>query len=443
MAAYATQPQAVPSDGSAGWVMCALVLDDVGNPAAGAGVTFSTSIGIVSTGTAKTVLAVSNSTGYSTTTYRGQGNAAATDTVVASYALKNAVGTQSVTLLAPSGGTAAKIVASTPDKLAFAPTITGTSANYVTTQSGSDLTLRAVDSAGLGVNSQVLLVTVDRGYVIQDAAYGAFGTTALACAAANAKSITTTTGAANKDVRGGSTGSGYANVVICGYSSDAPGKVTVTVSNVSTSMANATVTATMAGTPAKVDAKATGNTITATVTDAGGNNVADGTPVRFTISANAGAVSSLCGSTVNGQATSVVALVGATGTVIVSTDWNESGAAATCATAAGTKTVAASVTVPGGTAASGTTSTPSATAISSGSVPAAGGFGLIVASGPTSGLAAAACPSSPTTAAFWATVNGDFVTFVPGTSIAAVNASFNAAFANGLPSGTPLTAKCK
>lgn len=441
-ALYTAQPQIVPSDGSAGWVICGLILDDVGNPAGGAGVTFATSTGIVSTGTAKTVMAVSNSTGFVTTTYRGQGNAASTDTVVASYSLKNAVATQSVTLAAPAGGTASKIVASAPANLAYAPTITGTTANYFSSQTGSDLTLRTVDASGLGVNGQVLLVTVDRGYVIADAAYGAFANTTLACAAANAKSITVTTGAANKDSRTGSTGSGYADVVICGYSSDAPGKVTATVSNVSTTMANTTVTATMAGTPAKVAATATGNTINATVTDAGGNLVADGTPVRFTISANAGAVSTACTTTVNGVASSVVALIASTGTVIVSTDWNESVAAATCA-AAGAKSAAVSVTVPGGTASSAPTTAPSSATISSGSVPAAGGFGLIVAGGPLSGLAGAACPSSPATAAFWATVNGDFVTYVPGTSIAAVNAAFNTAFPNGIPSGTPLTAKCK
>ena len=45
--------------------------------------------------------------------------------------------------------------------------------------------------------------------------------------------------------------------------------------------------------------------------------------------------------------------------------------------------------------------------------------------------------------AVYATLAGFFITYVPGTTITAVNAAFNAAFPNGLPSGTPLTGKCK
>ena len=46
--------------------------------------------------------------------------------------------------------------------------------------------------------------------------------------------------------------------------------------------------------------------------------------------------------------------------------------------------------------------------------------------------------------ALWATVNGNFVTYVPGTTITAVNADFLAAFPGGiLPAGTPLIGKCK
>jgi hypothetical protein len=114
-------------------------------------------------------------------------------------------------------------------------------------------------------------------------------------------------------------------------------------------MANATQTISMAGRPAKVEATVTGNAITATVTDAAGNAVADGTPIRFTISANAGAVSTACTTSSNGQASSVVALIAASGTVIVSSDYNETGAAATCAVGgAGTQQVAASVIVGAG-----------------------------------------------------------------------------------------------
>lgn len=428
------------ADGAGALALCAAVRAASGAPVANVPVLFTVSSGIVSTGTGKSVTAITNAAGNATTNYRGGGNVAVTDTAVASVSSLNAVGTLAVTLTAPGGTTAAKIVVSAPSNTAVAPTIVGTAANYVTTQVGADLAIQVQDSAGLGVNGQALLVSVDRGTVIDNPAVAA--SIAASCAAATAKSTTTTTASTNLTARGGSATPGYANVVICGSTADAVGKITVTVSNVTTTMANATATLSQAGVPSKITATASGNVITAKVTDAGGNVVADGTPVRFAISANAGVVSVGCTTSTNGEASSVAALVGATGTVIVSTDWSESGGAATCA-GAGAKSIAASVAVPGGTAASGTASTPSATAISSGSVPAAGGFGLIVAGGPLSGLAPAACPASASTAAFWATVNGDFVTYVPGTSIAAVNAAFNAAFPNGLPSGTPLTAKCK
>ncbi len=76
-------------------------------------------------------------------------------------------------------------------------------------------------------------------------------------------------------------------------------------------------------------------------------------------------------------------------------------------------------------------------------MPAAGGFGLIVASGDIKGVVTASgCPSA--TAAFWATVAGNFLTYVPGTTISAVNADFLAAFKDGiLPAATPLIGKCK
>lgn len=447
MALYATQPQTVPADGSAAWVICGLVLDDSSNPASGAGVTFTVSTGIVSTGTSKTVLAVSNSTGYVTTTYRGQGNVTATDTLVATYTLKNAVATQSITLVPASGGTASKVVFGASNLTAVAAVTTNTSPGYVSPTYGLQTSVQVQDAAGLGVTGQVVLITIDRGSLV-DGLNGA-------CTGVTAKSISPTT-ASETPVVGGTAAAGTIAFTVCTNQLDAPGKATVTAQNISTTMANGTLAVTMAGRPAKIDATATGNTVTAKISDSAGNPVADGTPVRFTMSQNAGAVSSACTTSTNGQASSVVALIAATGTVIVSTDWYETGtnvsgcvaaAAANQTTAVtattGTQTLATSVTVPGGTASSGTPTTPTAGTVSSGSVPAAGGFGLIVFGGPISGLAAAACPGNTATAAFWATISGDYVTYVPGTTITAVNAAFNAAFPSGIPAGTPLTGKCK
>ena len=75
-------------------------------------------------------------------------------------------------------------------------------------------------------------------------------------------------------------------------------------------------------------------------------------------------------------------------------------------------------------------------------IPVSGGFGLFVFGGGSAEqlVAASGCPT--VSSAFWATVNGTFVPFIPGTAITAVNAAFNAAFPNGIPAGTPLIGRC-
>ena len=81
--------------------------------------------------------------------------------------------------------------------------------------------------------------------------------------------------------------------------------------------------------------------------------------------------------------------------------------------------------------------------IIAGSIPSSGGFGLIVFGGGTNAqlLTASGCPQA--TAVFYATnAAGGFVTYIPGTGIAAVNAAWNALFANGIPSPSALIGKC-
>lgn len=71
------------------------------------------------------------------------------------------------------------------------------------------------------------------------------------------------------------------------------------------------------------------------------------------------------------------------------------------------------------------------------------GFGLVVFSGGTEQqlLSATMCPAS--TAAFWASDGrGGFLAYVPGTTIAAVNAPWFADFALGIPTDTPLIGRC-
>lgn len=78
-----------------------------------------------------------------------------------------------------------------------------------------------------------------------------------------------------------------------------------------------------------------------------------------------------------------------------------------------------------------------------GSIPRSGGFGLVVFSGGTIEqlVAATGCPAS--SMAVWATLNGVFVGYIPGTPIAAPNAAFIAAFPGRvIPPATALVGKC-
>lgn len=79
---------------------------------------------------------------------------------------------------------------------------------------------------------------------------------------------------------------------------------------------------------------------------------------------------------------------------------------------------------------------------STGPMPAHG-FGLFVFAGgpPAAMVAASGC--APATAAFWvADGRGDFVVWVPGSTIGAVNARWLSLFPNGLPANTPVLGRC-
>ena len=413
------------ADGSGGQALCAQLRDANGVVVSATPIAFSVSLGVVSTGTSKTVTAFTNSAGNATTNYRGGGGVLATDTAVASApSPTQAVGTLAISNTAPAGTTAAKVVVTPPTVLAVAAQVTNTNPNYQSPTIGTNFSVQAQDGNGLGVNGQVLLVSVDRGALVA----GFAG----ACAGATTKSLTVTS-ASGALTAGGTATSGVGQLTYCSNQLDAPGKATITVSNVSTSMANATGSVSMAGRPAKVTAVATGNAIAATVVDAGGNAVADGTPVRFTISANAGAVSTGCTTTTNGQASSVVALIAATGTVIVSSDWNETAAASTCV-AAGAQQIAASVSVPGGTSSASTpTTTPTtpAPAAGTGAFAATPVFSASKLANAvfTGTLSDAVLTAAGATGAWAQDSKGVFNLYVVGAP-AFVNAGFLAAFPN-------------
>jgi hypothetical protein len=81
-----------------------------------------------------------------------------------------------------------------------------------------------------------------------------------------------------------------------------------------------------------------------------------------------------------------------------------------------------------------------------GSVPLAGGFGLVVFSGGSStDLLQATCGAGlAASAAFWATnAQGQFVVYVPSAAVAAVNAPWQALFPLGVPASSAVLVRCR
>ncbi len=82
--------------------------------------------------------------------------------------------------------------------------------------------------------------------------------------------------------------------------------------------------------------------------------------------------------------------------------------------------------------------------VTSGAIPKNGGFGLIVYGGGTAAQLVTAAGLDPRTCAFWGTVGGNFVTYVPGTRVSIVNESFFSVFPGGfIPANTPFIGKAK
>src|SRR5262249_57082872 len=93
--------------------------------------------------------------------------------------------------------------------------------------------------------------------------------------------------------------------------------------------------------------------------------------------------------------------------------------------------------------ASPTTSPVTGSAVSN-TIPPNGGLGFLVFGGGTLAqlVTASGCPMS--TMALWATSGGDFITYVPGSTVSAVNAGFLALWLNGqIPANAAFIGKCK
>jgi hypothetical protein len=80
--------------------------------------------------------------------------------------------------------------------------------------------------------------------------------------------------------------------------------------------------------------------------------------------------------------------------------------------------------------------------IISGSVPQTGGYGLVVFGGGSSEqlVTASGCPRE--TAVFWATSEGEFVPFIPASTVHAVNAEWDRLFPEGIPASTGIVGRC-
>ena len=330
---YSAATATADPNGAGGAICAFAATTTAGTATVGLPVTFTVSLGVVSTGTAKTALAVTGTTGSVCTNYRGGGGIAGTDTGIVSNSLSNVVDTLSIVLTAPNGSTASKLIIQVPTNLAVSPTRVNVSPGYISPMTQTNFAVQVQDSAGLGVGGQVLLITADKGYVVSG-----FG--AAACGTSKAVTATSALSTAPLALTAGGTAvTGAVQLSYCGNQLDASGQATITVSNVSTSMANVTTTIATSERPNKVTASFNNGVISATVTDSNGNKVADNTAIQFTISANAGAVSNACTTTTNGSAQSAVSLNSGAGTVIVTAIYNESGAgAAGCAAAAAVAT---------------------------------------------------------------------------------------------------------
>lgn len=125
------------------------------------------------------------------------------------------------------------------------------------------------------------------------------------------------------------------------------------------------------------------------------------------------------------------------------------GLASTALPVSGQQVTPASTSTPTATASPTGTATPVATttpgsaagSIVSGSVPVSG-FGLITWGGGTRTQLVAASGCTEPTLTFWFTDRGGFVTFVPGTSVSAVNAAFEVLYGSAIPTLTPVLARC-
>lgn len=326
--------------------------------------------------------------------------------------------------------------------------------SYTPWINGSLWTVRVVDSNGNGVNGRQVSFTTDNGKLAADP--GAPTETTINGTQCNAttnlgKQVIGTTATIGTS----STNTGRARVILCGDSASAgkTAKLTATVSGTSFSVTDE-VTISAEPTANDIVVTVSGSTINVSVMP-GGVPAPDDTVVLFApVPNDSAAVANACVELHDGKASTAVAVAGGTvAQVLVSlenrNDTDADNAQCDEAQQEAWGSVSALVgsptptVVPTGTATG--TATPSGPGTISGDKPPAsgGGIGLFVFNGGTVQQLVTASGCNPATASFYVTSGGVFLTYVPGTTITAVNADFLAKFPGGnIPANTPMMGKC-
>ena len=345
----AQSPNAVTSmsaDGvSATYSLCVYVENtSTGLPIDGAPVEIRTIVGTVGvSGTARySGFLFTTGGGVTSISYRGNGRTFGGDTIVATYGGTRAVATTTITLRPAAGRFPTSIVIVNPSTRVIAASRFDSSQAYRSPRVGVNVAVQVQNMNGLGVNNQVLIVRSEGARLVANAAMAQTAT--AACGATNARALVLTTDAANVLVESGIAMPGTVNFSVCADPEQEGSEVHVLVEAVTVQLPAADLILDSVGRPATISAHFDGNTLTTSVADASGHPVADGTPVRIVLPPSLGTVSSSCVTTRNGAASVAAAVAVPLATALVTADYNEFGAVASC-DAPGTRFVATSLPI--------------------------------------------------------------------------------------------------
>ncbi len=335
----------VDAEGARAIVLCAYIEDvATGTPQMGLPVEFRVTVGTVGfSGTSRYSGPVfSTDAGISQISYRGDGKSFGTDTVIVRYEAGNAIATTTIEVAPAAGRTGSRIVVTDPPSRIVAPSGTSTEARYVSPMTGVPIALQVQDWMERGVNNQVLIIRTDRGTLAANPGFAQ--STATLCATARSRALVLTSAATNLLRPTGPPMPGTIDLVVCADPEAEPGAILVTAESITGALSPVTIALRQAGRPAAVTVEAREHTVTATVSDAVGNPLADGTPVRFILPPVLGSLSAGCVLTRDGAASVAVSSV-EEAVVLVVVDYHVTGSVASTCAAPGTEQLTTSVRV--------------------------------------------------------------------------------------------------